>query len=121
MRAAPLLLLPLVGLARLSLAVVACASLAVLAGCGGGSRPTHHVVVIRGFQFDPAALTVAIGDTIEWRNRDIFPHTSTADDGAWDSGNLPADTAWSTVIARPGAHAYHCSYHPNMKAQLDAR
>ena len=47
------------------------AVLAVLAtGCPGrpAPRPALHRVVIRGFRFEPASLTIASGDTVEWFN-----------------------------------------------------
>jgi plastocyanin len=93
----------------------------LVSGCGGAPRPARHVVVIRAFQFEPASLTIAPGDTVEWRNQDIFAHTASAEDGSWDSGNLPADTSWSAVVSRPGTHAYRCLFHPTMKGQLDVR
>src|SRR5204862_476961 len=45
-----------------------------------------HTVEIRGMEFHPAELTVAVGDTIVWINRDIVPHTATAGGGAGSQG-----------------------------------
>lgn len=84
------------------------------------SAVRHHVIV-HGVRFDPESLAVAVGDTVEWDNRDLVPHTSIAPDGAWSSGNIAPDSSWSTVIARPGVTAYTCSYHPTMKGKITAR
>jgi plastocyanin len=72
-------------------------------------------------RFEPESLVAAPGDTIEWSNRDLVPHTATAVDGAWDSGEIPPDSSWSTVISTPGSLPYVCSYHPTMKAIIAAR
>jgi plastocyanin len=72
-------------------------------------------------RFDPDSLAVAAGDTVTWDNRDIVPHTSTAEDGAWSSPAIAPDSSWSVVILTPGLHPYHCAFHPAMKARLRAR
>src|SRR5260370_7997865 len=40
--------------------------------------PHAHTVVIREVKFQPTVLTVRVGDTVEWRKDDIFPHTATS-------------------------------------------
>ena len=49
------------------------------AGPGG---PARHRVAMHGVRFDPDSLVVAVGDTVEWDNRDLVPHTSTAEDSS---------------------------------------
>jgi mono/diheme cytochrome c family protein len=48
-------------------------------------RQDHHAadatIVIDGTQFQPGEATVAVGDTIEWVNRDPFPHNVASDVG----------------------------------------
>jgi plastocyanin len=83
--------------------------------------PVRHHVTLHGVRFDPESLEVAVGDTVEWDNRDLVPHSSTALDSTWLSPALLPDSSWSTVIRAAGAHAYRCLYHPTMKAQLIAR
>src|SRR5690348_13059500 len=38
-------------------------------------------VTIKNFRFQPAQLSVHPGETVEFKNEDIFAHTVTADDG----------------------------------------
>jgi plastocyanin len=90
----------------------------------GSGSPVHvsrHHVVLHAISFDPSSLMVAVGDTVEWDNRDLVPHTSTAVSHAWNSGNIAPDSSWSTVIEQAGALPYGCSYHPAMKAKIIAR
>ena len=89
-------------------------------GCSPAG-PALHRVTLHGVRFDPDSVVIAVGDTVEWANRDLVPHTATADDGAWASPGIPPDSSWRAVIRSPGAHPYHCAYHPTMKARLVAR
>lgn len=73
---------------------------------------------MHGVRFHPDSLVVAAGDTVEWDNRDLVPHTSTADDSAWSSPSILPDSSWTAVIQAPGLHRYHCTFHPTMKAKL---
>ena len=95
------------------------ALLAALPGCG--HRPVRHLVVIQGFRFDPPALTVAVGDTVEWVNRDIVPHTSTAAGSEWNSGEIPVRASWRWIASKAGEVRYGCTFHPTMKAALVVR
>src|SRR5690242_951065 len=82
------------------------------------SRGRNHTIVIKQMHFDPASMTVQAGDTVEWKNEDIFSHTVTADDGSFDSGLIDPGHSWQMTFK--GAHtlAYHCGPHPNMRATL---
>ena len=67
-----------------ALALIAAAGFPSLASAsrsaGPGSAPQKMVTVtIRSFKFEPATVTVNVGDIVEWKNDDIVPHTATAD------------------------------------------
>jgi len=95
---------------------------AVLAAAGCSDPPARvHAVAMRGFQYVPATLNVAVGDTVAWTNEDVVPHTATAADRAWDTGSLEAKGSGRVVIARAGTHRYGCAFHPGMKAEVVAR
>lgn len=72
-------------------------------------------------RFQPESLEVAAGDTVVWRNQDIVPHTSTALDGGWASGDLAPDSSWRAALHAPGTHAYRCDYHPTMTGSVRVR
>lgn len=84
----------------------------------GTAGPTDHLVEIDGFAFQPAGLDVRPGDTVTWVNRDIAPHTATADDGSWDTGTIRTDQRVSLPVTRDMAPTYHCRFHPTMTARL---
>jgi plastocyanin len=97
-------------------------SLVAVCAAGGTAPPREsgktHVITIEAMRFGDGALTVRKGDRVTWVNKDLFPHTATADDGAFDSGNIAADASWTYTATRSGEYAYTCTFHPTMKARL---
>ena len=77
-----------------------------------------HQVEIKGFVFEPAVIRVKAGDMIVWENRDIVPHTATAVDGNWDSGDLPEGAAGKVTFIEAGTYSYSCLYHPGMQGTV---
>ena len=92
----------------------------LFAALGGTAGPRTHTVEIRGMQFRPAALTVAAGDTVVWMNRDIVPHTATAQ-GSWDTGTITQGNTGRYIAARSGSFRYFCTLHPTMRGTLFIR
>lgn len=70
--------------------------------------------------YSPPTITVVIGvnNTVTWVNNDIAPHTVTADDGSFNSGNLNAGESWTHVFTTRGTYSYHCNYHPWMHGTI---
>src|SRR3954447_1291136 len=81
-----------------------------------------HVVTINNFKFQPAELTVKAGETVEWKNADIVPHSATANEvnqaRAFDSGSIAKGGSWQWVANKPGTYDYICTLHPNMKGRV---
>jgi plastocyanin len=105
------------GLPALALVVV------LLAGC---SAPAHspaalHQIRITQFKFVPPVLQVAPGDTVEWSNQDILPHTATARSGHWDSGTVAPGATWRQVMTQRGVESYACRFHPTMAGSVEVR
>jgi plastocyanin len=83
------------------------------------SNPTTHVVTIEGMKFEPESLTVAVGDTVVWVNRDLVAHTATSSEaGMFDSKLIAPDKSWKLTVRNKGDFPYSCTYHPTMKATL---
>lgn len=95
----------------------------VLAGVTSffASRPMAHRVTISELSFRPAQLRVAPGDTVTWTNDDLVPHTVTAVDGRWDSGEIPPGGAFTIVVETTDPIQYDCRYHPVMVGELRRR
>lgn len=74
-----------------------------------------HTVTIEGATFSPATLTIAAGDSVQWINKDPYPHTATSTAKAFDSGTILTDKSWKTTFAKPGDFDYICTLHQTMK------
>lgn len=103
-------------------------ALAIASSCGGGSSPTSPstggnsgtpITIVNGAQvltttaYSPNPLTVSVGTTVTWTNKDSTTHTATSDTGAFN-GTVAPNAQFSFTFANAGTFTYHCSLHPNM-------
>ena len=98
-----------------------------LSACSGYGTPSPatssppasgNSVTLANFAFLPATLTVKVGTTVTWTNKDSVAHTVTSDSSAFDSGNLTPNATYTFVFTKAGTFGYHCSIHPSMKATV---
>ena len=82
-----------------------------------------RAVTIDNYSFTPSTLTIAIGTTVTWTNRDGEVHTVVADDGApsLKSAGLDTDDSFSFTFNKAGTYSYHCSVHPRMTGKIVVR
>ena len=85
------------------------------------ARAAQHAVDISDSAFAPGVITVSVGDTITWTNRDDDPHTVTSVDGAFDSGRLDPGQSWSMKVTKAGTFEYRCDFHSDMHGTLVVR
>ena len=78
------------------------------------AKPETMEVKIDNFTFGPAELTVMVGTTITWTNRDDIPHTVVSTDKVFKSKALDTDEKFSFTFSTPGTFSYFCSIHPKM-------
>ena len=107
-----------VAAAGLLLAGAAAPAAAVKSAAAVPPAAKTYTVVIENMAFNPQTLTVKPGDRIVWINKDLFPHTATADAKAFDSHSIDANASWTLVAAKAGVYAYACAFHPTMKGTL---
>jgi len=89
-------------------------------GTGAGpTAPADTSVRMAGSRFEPSTLTIAVGETVRWFNDDALPHTVSATDGSWDSGNLAPGQAFDRRFDTAGSYPYLCRYHPGMVATIE--
>lgn len=70
----------------------------------------EHVEAIDN-AFAPEVIRVPLGTTVTWARDGRSPHTVTADDGSFDSGNLDPGQSFSQTFEAEGAYPYFCTYH----------
>lgn len=82
------------------------------------AAPASMEVKIDNFSFGPGTLTVAVGTTVTWTNRDDIPHTVVSTDGVFKSKVLDTDEKFSYTFTKAGTYAYFCSVHPKMTGKV---
>jgi len=100
-------------------------------GTNGSSTPSlgkvTNVTIVPGSAispnstgFTPSVVTVVLGvnNTVMWTNADSVPHTVTANDGSFSSGNMNPGDTYVLTFTSAGNYTYHCSYHPWMKGTI---
>ena len=100
--------------------LVVAAGAALLVAPALAAGPRTHTVLMTGVRFVPQTLEVQRGDTVEWVNDDLVPHTATAT-GGFDSGSVAPKARWKRVMGKAGTIPYVCRFHPTMKGTLQIR
>jgi 3',5'-cyclic-AMP phosphodiesterase len=71
-------------------------------------------IAIDNFSFSPVTVSVPVGTTVRWTNRDDVPHTVVCDDRTFKSPVLDTEGVFSRQFATAGTFKYFCSLHPRM-------
>jgi plastocyanin len=87
-------------------------------GAHAAQDANADMVTIDNFTFSPPALTIAVGTTVKWVNRDDIPHTVVENNKTFRSKALDTDDSYSYTFSTPGTFDYFCSLHPHMVAQV---
>ncbi len=87
----------------------------------GGSQPqpqpASQSVTMVNTSFSPQQLTVKVGTTVIWTNKDTMVHTVTADDKSFDSGNLNPGDTFKFTFMKTGTFRYYCKIHGGPNGQ----
>jgi plastocyanin len=79
--------------------------------------PTSVAVTIEQMKFNPDTVTVQLGDTVVFTNKDLVDHDATAlPDSAWTSHALHTGDSWKLVPEK--STDYFCSIHVVMRGYV---
>lgn len=101
---------------RLSLAL----AFALVAGTFVLAAPAANAaaeVSVGDFYFEPANVSVKVGEPVSWRFVGKAPHTVTAFEGQFHSGAKYSGT-FTYVPEQPGTIGYFCAIHPDMQGTI---
>lgn len=73
---------------------------------------------VKNFAYVPDTVTIPAGAIVKFVQDDETPHTVTASDGSFDSGNLNQKQTWTHTFTKPGTYSYFCAYHTYMKGKV---
>ncbi len=96
----------------------AATAVALTTGSPANALAHTHTVRIQSFAFVPARIEVRVGDTIKWINEDLAPHTATANEFGWDTGEITQNQTSEITVSADMETAYFCVFHPHMKGEL---
>lgn len=103
--------------------VAGCAALSGLAGLvlGAADPPVEIVQVNR--QFIPAELTVPVGATVVFANRDAVTHNvySRSAGNSFNLNTQKPDESGSVQFLAPGIVDVRCAIHPKMRVVVTVR
>jgi len=84
---------------------------------GGGGGGTE--VSMADIAFDPAEVTVGVGDTVTWTNDDSVDHDVTADSfSSGDPGGIAPGDTFDHAFEEAGTFDYVCTVHPGMEGSV---
>jgi len=106
--------------------------LLLLVPAAAHAHPGHGPAIVQLMdfpdnRFQPASVTVGVGDNVIWQwNGSIRNHSVTADDGSFDSdpgegpGGIqhPPNDQFTYRFDREGTFGYYCKVHPTMAGQV---
>ena len=87
------------------------------------ANAANHVVNQKGKTFIPHSISVAVGDTITFKNSDDFAHNAYTDDeeNEFDIGMQAAGTDAKVTVKAAGVFNVECAIHPNMLLEVTAK
>ena len=106
--------------------LVVVSTLFVVSAVGAHKSPTGkahkhptRTVLIQGFRFKPAHITIKRGTRVRWINKDSAPHTATAIfPRSFDSGRLGKGQRYTHTFKSAGKKRYLCKIHPHMRGSV---
>ena len=81
-------------------------------------KSPENAVKIDNFSFGPQTVTVPVGATVTWTNRDDIPHTVVSTEGVFKSKVRDTDETFSYTFSKAGTYPYFCSLHPKMTGKV---
>ena len=99
-------------------AVATATALTLARSVQADAEPATHEVRIKDFKFCPEQIEIKTGDTIRWINDDLAPHTATASEFGWDTGEISGGDSAVLLVTSDMETAYFCAFHPHMVASL---
>jgi plastocyanin len=81
--------------------------------------PALNEIFMQNMAFTPADMSITVGTTIKWTNKDGTAHTVTNGTpgsplGLFDSGNIAPNGDFTFTFNKAGTYKYFCRIHPMM-------
>jgi len=73
---------------------------------------------ISGFQFLDKEISINVGTTVTWTNKDNSIHTASSIDYKFDSGYLNQNQSYEFKFISAGIYTYRCNLHSGMTGKI---
>lgn len=97
--------------------LISLAAVTLTLTCAGQAMAAAYTVVVDKMAFGEMPAELHVGDTIIWKNDDMFRHSATADDQSFDV-DLPAEAEIVMPLTVAGQWSFICKFHPGMTGTL---
>jgi plastocyanin len=101
---------------RMLLGVLVVGLIVVIGGIAAAADDAR--VMIDNFKFSPVPLTVTVGSTVTWLNRDDIPHSILVPALRVHSHPMDTDESFALRFDKPGTYEYICGLHPFMHGSI---
>ena len=86
---------------------------------GAAAPAASNAIAIQNFAYAPATVTVKVGTTVTWTNKDTDAHTVTSmNGGPLHSQPLNTGDSYRYTFTTAGRYDYLCTIHPFMTATV---
>src|SRR5919201_5839122 len=103
---------------RLTLLLAAVVAVAITAPTA--SAATKAVSILKA-GFSPTLVSIQVGDTVKWTNKDTTDHQVVSDTGAFVSPILKAEKTYSFTFKAAGTYHYHDGLKPTLKGTVTVK
>lgn len=83
-----------------------------------GQHPANAAVTIENYSYSPDTITVAVGTSVVWTNRDDVPHNVVSRENLFTSPDLEPKQQFAFTFRRAGTFSYFCTIHPQMTGRV---
>ena len=70
--------------------------------------------------FHPSQLSVTVGTTVTFTNKDNANHAVTETSNLFDSGRIKSGDSWTYTFSTAGTYYFYCHYHSSNSAEQGA-
>ena len=89
---------------------------------GGSTAQAAAKITIESLKYAPDTIEIRKGETVEWVNNDLAPHTVTSQSGSvLNSDAIDPDSSWRYTFPEAGTFPYYCTFHPEMKGSVTVK
>lgn len=85
---------------------------------GGPPAPGRASVSLANKSFSPHSVTISVGGTVTWSNKDNMPHTVTSTSSAFRSPILNQGGRYKQTFNKAGTYPYICTLHSGMSGTV---